>query len=123
MVPVTNMRFVSADLRMILLSCCCGNLKSRAEARQSSEFLSLLRISEFLVLMAEFDRNSESFFLGHFGSFLAHFRSFGAILGSLFGPLGSFWVLTLQHLVTAGGFFFFFCRKCRIYAFFLSRMS
>ena len=78
--------------------------------------------------MAEFDRNSESFFLGHFGSFLAHFRSFGAILGSLFGPLGSFWVLTLQHLVTAGGFFSFFvanvafmrffCRECRDYVLF-----
>merc|ERR1712001_337136 len=39
-------------------------------------------------------------------------------LGSLFGPLGSFWVLTL-HLVTAGGCFFsFFCRESRDYVLF-----
>ena len=53
------------------------NLNQRLRWCQISEFTPNFWV--FWVSMAEFDRNSESFFLGHFGSFLAHFRSFGAI--------------------------------------------
>ena len=57
--------------------------------------------------MAEFGRNSESFFGGPFWVIFGPFYVIWGHLGSLFGPLGSFWILTL-HLVTAGGCFFSF---------------
>ena len=95
----------------------------KAEAPVVSEFLNLLRISEFFGFQWQNLSEILSLFLG------AILGNFWPILGHL-GPFRvTFWPSwVILGLDVALGhsrrvFFFFFCRKCRIYAFFLSRMS
>merc|ERR1712141_577507 len=96
---------------------------SQAEAPVVSEFLNLLRISEFF-----------GFQWQNLSEILSLF--FGAILGNfwpILGHLGPFRVTFWPSWVILGldvalghsrrVFFFFFCRKCCIYALFLSQIS
>ena len=107
---------------------CFWTVKCNAEAPEAAEFLQKRLISEFFGFQWQNLAEILSLFFWPFWVIFGPFQVIWGHLGSLFGPLRSFWVLTL-HLVTAGGCLFpffvanvaftrFFCRKSRDYVLF-----
>ena len=93
-VPVTNMRFVSADLRMIIPAQFLL-WESKIQGRGSTK----LRISEFTQNFWVFGFNGriwQKFWIFFFGPFWVIFGPFWIILGHfcvIMGHFGSFWII------------------------------